>query len=258
MEGGTSASSSAANTYSPPESKLASGSEKSPTQKSTNSGPQKPKSRKTLNKVGRRYQLARQLIQTIPWLQKASVPRIAWIIRHVADAGWTLTEIQAAAERMVVDREARRPSAVLAFRLASCHLLYTTPGRRKILVEDWRDSRLAEKARHSETNDDFAATGPRTVAARKAVDEAFAAIRARLAPAAEEPVEAAPMALEDIPKAQVAQMRADAMSDPGLIFASIEVIGELQTRRLYTNRLVDQTLAIDRINTRASDLIPAF
>ncbi|MFD9443451.1 transcriptional regulator [Streptomyces sp. NPDC060001] len=269
MQGGTSASSSAAHTYSPPESKLASGTRKFPTQKSNGSGQnpneepqnpnQLPKGRRKLNKVGRRFQMARQLIQTVPWLQKASVPRIAWIIRHVADAGWTLTEIQAAAERMVVDREARRPSAVLAFRLASCHLLYTTPGRRKVLVDDWRDSRLAEQARHSETNDDFAATGPRAIAVRKAVDEAFAEVRERDASAMTElPANEEDRPLEDLSREEVAGMRAAAMKDPGLIYAAIDVIGEDQTRRLYSHLLVDQALALRSIAARRNVLAPAF
>jgi hypothetical protein len=252
MQGGTSASSSTGLTHSPPETDIASGQGKSST------GKQSPRGPKKLNKVGRRYQLAGQLIQTVPWLQNASTPRIAWIIRHVADAGWTVTEVHAAAERMVVDREPRRPSAVLAFRLASCHLLYTTPGRRKTLVEDWRDSRLAEQARHSETVYDGYDEGPRTVASRRAMDEAFAAIRDRLAPAVEEPADLAAIALEDLPKAEVTGMRAAAMKDPGLIYSAIELIGETQARRLYTHRLVDQTLALEAIAARHATFVPAF
>ncbi|MEW2266899.1 helix-turn-helix domain-containing protein [Streptomyces sp. NPDC047868] len=252
MEGGTSASSSTGLTHSPPETDIASGEGESST------GKQSQRGTKKLNKVGRRYQLARELIQTVPWLQNAAVPRIAWIIRHVSDAGWTVTEVQAAAERMVVDKEARRPSAVLAFRLASCHLLYTTPGRRKTLVEDWRDSRLAAQARHSETVYDGYDEGPRTVAGRRAMDEAFAAIRDRLTSVIEEPVDLSPIALEDLSKAEVTDMRAAAMKDPGLIFAAIDLIGEAQTRRLYTHRLVDQTLALEAIAARNTVLIPDF
>ncbi|WP_234427269.1 ArsR/SmtB family transcription factor, partial [Streptomyces capuensis] len=72
MQGGTSASSPTGLTHSPSESKLASGQDDSPT-------PKKPKrAKRTLNRVGRRYQLARELIQQIGWLTGASVPRIAW------------------------------------------------------------------------------------------------------------------------------------------------------------------------------------
>jgi DNA-binding transcriptional ArsR family regulator len=252
MEGGTSGTSSAAGTHSPPESKLASGEGKSPTLKSSKRGPKK------LNKIGRRYQLARQLIETVPWLHNASVPRIAWIIRHVADEGWTVLEVQAAAERFISDREPRRPSAVLAFRLASCHLLYTTPARRKVLVEDWQDSRRAQQARHQEHAFQDLGTGPKSVAARRAMDEAFAAIQARLNLVVEEPVDVLPRALEDLTRQEIVAMRLDAMKDPSLVFGSIELIGERQTRRLYTNRLVDQTLALEAINARRNTLAPAF
>ncbi|HEX5567196.1 MAG TPA: transcriptional regulator, partial [Streptomyces sp.] len=252
MQGGTSGTSSAAGTYSPPESKLASGKAKSPTPKKSKRGP------RPLNKVGRRYQLAKELIRQVPWLRGASIPRIAWIIRHVADAGWTALEVQAAAERIVSDKEPRRPSGLLAYRLASCHLLYTTADRRRVLVEDWQDSRRAEQARHNDADYQDLGNGPKSVAARRAMDEAFAAIQARLAPVAEEPVDTTPLELEDLTKQEIVDMRLDAMKDPSLIFTSLELIGERQTRRLYTNRLVDQTLALEAINARRATLAPAF
>lgn len=252
MQGGTSTSSSAAGTHSPSEAKLASGKAKSPTPRSSKRKP------RTLNRVGRRYQLARQLVQQVPWLRGASVARIAWIVRHVADAGWTALEVQAAAERLISDKEPRRPSAVLAYRLASCHLLYTTPDRRRVLVEDWQDSRRAQQARHDEHAFQDLGTCPRSVAARRAIDEAFAAIREHLSPAVEEPADEAPLALEDLTREEVAAMRADAMRDPGLILSALELLGERDTRRLYTNRLVDQTLALEAINARRDTLTAAF
>jgi hypothetical protein len=251
MQGGTSSGSSAASTHSPSESKLASGKKSSPTPK------QQKRGARTLNKVGRRYQLARELIQTVPWLKGASVPRIAWIIRHVADAGWTVLEVQAAAERLVSDCEPRRPSAVLAYRLASCHLLYTTPERRKVLVEDWQDSRRAEQARHQDADFQDLGDGPRSIAARRAMDEAFAAIQARLLADAD-PVDCSPLTLEDLSRDEIVAMRLEAMKDPGLIFSSLELAGEAYTRRLYTNRLVDQTLALEAINARRNTLAAAF
>ncbi|MFJ4473190.1 transcriptional regulator [Streptomyces sp. NPDC089424] len=252
MQGGTSGTSSAAGTHSPPESKLASGEGKSPTPKSSKRGP------RSLNLVGRRYQLARELIQTVPWLNRASAPRIAWIVRHVADAGWTALQVQAAAERLPLpERGAFRPSGLLASRLASCHLLYNTPERRRVLVEDWQDSRRQEQDRHQDTTLTDLAEGPRSVAARRAMDEAFAAISGRLA-ADTTLVEAGPLVLEDLSRAEVAAMRADAMRDPSLILASLDLLGERDTRRLYTSRLVDQTLALEAINARRTNLAPAF
>lgn len=257
MEGGTSASSSAANTYSPPESKLASGEAKSPTQKKSNRGPQKPKK---LNKIGRRHQLARELIQLVPWLKGASTPRIAWIIRHVADAGWTALEVQAIAEqeRPILAAQVRRPSGLLADRLGNLHLLFTTPERRKTAVLAWQESRAQEQARHADSAGyDDLGEGPKSPAARRAIDEAFAAIRGRLA-AVDVPVDSSPLALEDLSRDEIVDMRAAALKNPDLIHSAIALIGERDARRLYTNRLVDQTLALEAIAARNATFTAAF
>lgn len=256
MQGGTSASSTTGLTHSPPENNIASG-EAVSLPKNPNRSPQKPKGPKKLNKVGRRYQIAGELIAMVPWMRGASRPRIAWIVRHVADAGWTALEVQAIAEQetpLLADK-VRRPSGMLAHRLGNLHRLYTTPARRKTAVDAWQESRIQEKARH--TGYDDLTEGPKSPAARRAMDEAFAAIQARLAPAAET-VDLAPLALEDLSKAEVADMRAEAMKDPGLIFSAIELIGEPETRRLYTHRLVDQTLALEAIAARNATYAPAF
>ncbi|KFG02568.1 hypothetical protein IQ62_01225, partial [Streptomyces scabiei] len=134
MQGGTSTGSSTAGTHSPSEAKLASGSSQSPTPKSSKRG------QRTLNRVGRRYQLARELIQMVPWLSRASAPRIAWIIRHAADAGWTALEVQAIAEWEPVHADdARRPSGLLAYRLGDRHQLFDTPAKRRTAVQAWQE-----------------------------------------------------------------------------------------------------------------------
>ncbi|WP_055693432.1 helix-turn-helix domain-containing protein [Streptomyces prasinopilosus] len=254
MQVGTSGTSSAAGTHSPPESKLASGETKSPTPKSSKRGP------RTLNKVGRRYQLARQLIETVPWLRSASVPRIAWIVRHVADEGWTALEVQAIAEmdRPIQPGEARRPSGMLANRLGQRHLLFTTAARRQTAVEAWQDSRVQEQARHAETGYGDLGEGPKSPAARRAMDEAFAAIQARLTPVVEEPVDLMPVALEDLSREEIIAARLDGMKNPEAVLSAIGLLGERDARRLYTNRLVDQTLALEAINARRDTFAPAF
>ncbi|MFF4527050.1 transcriptional regulator [Streptomyces bluensis] len=251
MQWGTSRSSSTAGTHSPSEAKLASGDRQSAPKKNPNRGP------RTLNKVGRRYQLARQLVSQVPWLRKASIPRIAWIVRHCADAGWTALEVQAIAEQEtpILADEARRPSGLLAHRLGSLHLLYTTPERRKTALLAWQESRAQEKARH--TGYDEHTGGPKSPAARRVMDEAFNAIRDRLA-ADCAPVDSSPMALEDLTREEIVDMRLDAMKNPSLIFLAIELGGERYARRLYTNRLVDQTLALENIANRRDTLANAF
>lgn len=145
MEGGTSAISSTGTSSFPSETELASGEAQSPTPKKPKRGPRK------LNKVGRRMQLARELISQVPWLGDASRPRISWITRHVADAGWTALEVQAIAEQdaPLSAADVRRCSGMLAHRLKGVHLLYKTQAQRDQLVEHWRTSRTAERARHN-------------------------------------------------------------------------------------------------------------
>jgi DNA-binding transcriptional ArsR family regulator len=259
MQGGTSAASSAGTTYSPPESKLASGEAESPTKKKSNRGPRNPK---TLNKVGRRYQLARELISQVPWLQRAALPRIAWIARNVADAGWTALEVQAVAEGIspIDDHKTFRPSGMLAHRLRGAHDLYTTPASRQTAVHAWQESRIQEQARH--TGFDDLGEGPRSPSARRAVDEAFAAIRDRLtdpsAAAVEVSADEPGLAIEDLTREQVIDLRAAAQQNPDLVLMAIDALGERDARRLYTNRLVDQTLALEAINARRDTLQPAF
>lgn len=248
MQGGTSSSSSAAGTYSPSESKLASGQASSPTPKSSKRGP------RTLNKVGRRYQLAREAVSTIPWLHGASVPRIAWILKDFADADWTVREVQAVAESIPMPAHGvRRPSGMLADRLRDKANMTAT--MRAGYVTMWEESRAAAKDRH--TGYDDLGTGPRSIAARRAINEAFAAIQERLAPEMPE-VELSPLgSIDELTRQEVLDLRYEAAKNPDVVLDMIRALGERDARRLYTNRVVDQTLALERINARR-DTFAAF
>ncbi|MBZ6211590.1 helix-turn-helix domain-containing protein [Streptomyces olivaceus] len=249
MEGGTSSSSSAAGTYSPSESKLASGQASSPTPKKPKRGP------RTLNKVGRRYQLARQAITTIPWLHRASAPRIAWVLKDFADAGWTVREVQAVAESIPMPAYGvKRPSGMLADRLRGKASLSKKMRAGHVVM--WEESRAAAKDRHDEVTD--LGPGPRSLAARRAIDEAFAAIRDRLAPEMPE-VELSPLgSIDDLTRQEVLDLRDEAAKNPDVVLDMIRALGERDARRLYTNRIVDQTLALERINARRDTYAPAF
>lgn len=161
MQGGTSGSSSAGRTHSPSESKLASGQEESPT-------PKKPKrAKRTLNRVGRRYQLARELIQQVGWLTGASTNRIAWIVKDVADAGWTAHEVIAWLDTTPEpEKGTRRPSGLLGYRLKGVTGLpgWQTKEQRAAAVETMRDCRRAEYARHAEYEGDWQAPRRRGLA----------------------------------------------------------------------------------------------
>ncbi|MGW6287363.1 helix-turn-helix domain-containing protein [Streptomyces sp. NPDC055107] len=166
MGGSSRSASSAGTTYCPSENKLASGQSESPTPKTTKRG------RRKLNAVGRRFQLASELIRQVPWLGRASVPRIAWILKEVSDAGWTADQVIAFLDCGDAPDIVHRPSGFLAGRLKGAVALWPTEQGRKRAVEEYRDSRRAEKARHQEWEGDW--TLPRSMAVRRLVAEALA------------------------------------------------------------------------------------
>ncbi|WP_331764803.1 transcriptional regulator [Streptomyces sp. NBC_01238] len=247
MKGGTSGSSSTGRSIPPSETRLASGSSSHPTQKKATCGPRK------LNKVGRRYQLAQELIANVPWLQRASVARISWIARHCADAGWTWREVQAAAEEHspIDPADARRPSGLLAHRIKGVHLLYADPASRRLMVTAWEDSRAQEHFRHAGYDQ---AASP--VAVTNTALEAMRTINAVLQPAAaaEDCTEHAegPLDIETLTRAEVLEHRAFAAADPEYVTTMLLVLGDVDTRRLLTHRIVDQALVAARpVHTNA-------
>ncbi|MFI5945571.1 winged helix-turn-helix domain-containing protein [Streptomyces uncialis] len=165
MQVGTSSLSTAGTTSFPPESKLASGQSDSPTPKKVKRG------RRKLNAVGRRFQLASELIRQVPWMGRASVPRIAWILKDVSDAGWTADQVIAFLDCGDAPGTVHRPSGFLAGRLASAVALWPTQEGRERAVQAYRDSRRAEQARHQEWEGDWQA--PRSESVRRLVADAF-------------------------------------------------------------------------------------
>ncbi|MEW1724310.1 transcriptional regulator [Streptomyces sp. NPDC093109] len=165
MQVGTSASSTAGTTSFPPESKLASGQSDSPTPKKVKRG------RRKLNSVGRRFQLASELIRRVPWMGRAAVPRIAWILKEVADAGWTADEVIAFLDCGDAPGTVHRPSGFLAGRLKTATAEWPHAEGRARAVQAYRDSRRAEKARHQEWEGDW--TPPRSESVRRLVADAL-------------------------------------------------------------------------------------
>ncbi|MFI1606956.1 transcriptional regulator [Streptomyces griseofuscus] len=134
--GGSSRSVSSAGTTSfPPESKLASGQSKSPTPKKSKA---KAGGHRKLNLVGRRFQLARELTRELDWLRGCSVPRIAWVARNVADAGWTVTDVRAWLHFRGEAAHVRRGSGLLSALLAGAENILDTRAKRADAIEQWR------------------------------------------------------------------------------------------------------------------------
>ncbi|MFI9311485.1 transcriptional regulator [Streptomyces triculaminicus] len=142
MQVGTSTVSSAGTTSLPPESKLASGEAKSPTPKKSSG---KAGGRRNLNAIGRRFQLARELVQELDWLRGCSVPRIAWVARNVADAGWTVTDVKGWLHLRGEAARVHRGSGLLAVLLAGAETILDTPAKRADAVEQWRGAQEAAR-----------------------------------------------------------------------------------------------------------------
>ncbi|MDX2631681.1 helix-turn-helix domain-containing protein [Streptomyces scabiei] len=135
MGGSADGSSTAGTTSLPPESKLGSGGSESPIPKKSKA---KAGGRRKLNAVGRRFQLARELTQELDWLRGCSVPRIAWVARNVADAGWTVTDVRAWLHFRGEAAHVRRGSGLLAVLLANAVTVLDTPAKRAEAVARWR------------------------------------------------------------------------------------------------------------------------
>ncbi|MCX2927914.1 transcriptional regulator [Streptomyces sp. NEAU-W12] len=252
MQVGTSASSTAGDTSFPPESKLASGKRKSPTLKKSKA---KTGERRKLNCIGRRFQLAGELICRVPWLAKAARPRIAWIVREVADAGWTADEVIAWLDLEDAPKRVLRPSGFLAQRLDGAVRLWPTAEGRARAVEAYRASRRAEQARHAEWEGSGA---PSSQFAARLFCEAAAQVRQHDQPPAQllytlttDDVPAAPPELSEH---ELIDMRAAAQKDPSLVTSIAAAYGEDYARYVFTADIADLVqrvrgtghLAIDR------------
>ncbi|MFF9593840.1 hypothetical protein ACF1FX_32430 [Streptomyces sp. NPDC014646] len=98
---------------------------------------------------------------------RASAARIAWILKDVADAGWTADQVIAFLDCGDAPGIVHRPSGFLAGRLKGAVALWPTKEGRERAVQAYRDSRCAEKARHQEWEGDW--TPPRSESVRRLV-----------------------------------------------------------------------------------------
>ncbi|MFE2383162.1 helix-turn-helix domain-containing protein [Streptomyces misionensis] len=238
MGGSSRSVSSACTTSFPPESKLASGQSDSPTPKKAKRG------RRKLNAVGRRFQLASELIRRVPWMGRASVPRIAWVLKEVSDAGWTADQVIAFLDCGDAPGIVHRPSGFLAGRLADAVALWPTEEGRERAVQAYRESRRAEKARHQEWEGAWQA--PRSMAVRRMVAEAFA-LQSR---PQEQPCgqgESLPelVGVEDLSSEDLAAMRSTGWGefmagDTTLVLSTYDVLGPAAAVHIFGADLVQR------------------
>ncbi|MGW4596999.1 transcriptional regulator [Streptomyces sp. NPDC004457] len=255
MQVGTSTVFSAGTTSLPPESKLASGASKSPTPKKSSD---KVGGRRKLNTVGRRFQLARELTQELDWLRGCSVPRIAWVARNVADAGWTVTDVRAWLHFRGEAAHVRRGSGLLAVLLAGAETVLDTPEKRADAIEQWRGAQEAARrhriqqvrARAERYEGDWDAPSSRAV--QREVEAAFAKVREAANGSRHQDQDdvADDQALEaELSEQELAQLRADAWGqfmagETDLVMTAVNAMGRPAAERLYGAELVHRARQI--------------
>ncbi|MEU3855050.1 helix-turn-helix domain-containing protein [Streptomyces sp. NPDC029554] len=254
MQVGTSTDSSAGGTSLPPESKLASGDAKFPTPKKSAA---RAGSRRELNRVGRRFQLARQLTQELGWLRGCSVARIAWVARGVADAGWTVTDVKGWLHLRGEATRVRRGSGLLAVLLAGAETVLDTPAKRADAVEQWRGAQEAARrhrirqVRACAERYDGDWDAPTSRAVQRQVNEAFTASFRPTPQPAVPGTDALPevSGVDGLEDDVVAEARAEArqrlmVGDSSLITVAIDAMGPEAAEQLYGADLVRRALQL--------------
>ncbi|NEE25440.1 ArsR family transcriptional regulator [Streptomyces sp. SID7982] len=266
MRGGADGGSGAGGVVPPLETtSVASGSSKSPTEKS----PSKPRRGRRLNKVGHRFQLATRLAEEVPWLRGAPTPRLAWVLRDVADEGWTVEEIRAwLHHRGTPEGHVHRPSGLLAALLRQALTVLDTPAKRGQAVDAWRAAQHAarrDRVTHTRNHHhahDADLTGPTSIAAQREV--AAALTRSAGQPAAEDQLLPEIDGFDQLAPADLQQLRAEAaqqfaLGEPGLITDAVQGLGRATAEQLYGPGLVARALrlaattahlALDRLTHR--------
>ncbi|MGI5451490.1 transcriptional regulator [Streptomyces sp. CA-243310] len=229
---------SAGTTSFPSENRLASGQSDFPTPKKVNCG------RRKLNSVGRRFQLAGELIRQVPWMGRAAVPRIAWILKEVADTGWTADEVIAFLDLGDAPERVHRPSGFLAGRLATAVAQWPNAEGRARAVQAYRDSRRAGNARHQEWEGRWQA--PISESVRRLVAES---IPRQQQPANDAQGEVLPAqtGIDDLDQEQQRELRVMARGEfargeTTLVMGAVDTFGRAAAERLYGADLVQRAL----------------
>ncbi|WP_343239173.1 hypothetical protein [Streptomyces sp. SID8014] len=265
MQGGADGVAGAGGSGPPLETDVASGSSKSPTPKSS----AETRRGRPVNRVGHRFQLAARLAEEVPWLRGAPTPRLAWVLRDVADEGWTVEEIRAwLHHRGTPEGHVHRPSGLLAALLRQALTVLDTPAKRGQAVDAWRAAQHAarrDRVTHTRTHHhahDADLTGPTNLAAQREV--AAALTRSAGQPAAEDQLLPEVTGIDQLDPADLQQLRAEAaqqyaLGEPGLITDAVQGLGRATAEQLYGPSLVARALrlaattahlALDRLTHR--------
>ena len=229
---------------------VASGSSKSPTPKSS----AEPRRGRRVNRVGHRFQLAARLAEEVPWLRGAATPRLAWVLRDVADAGWTVEEIRAwLHHRGTPEGHVHRPSGLLAALLRQALTILDTPTKRGQAVDAWRAAQHAarrDRVTHTRTHHhahDADLTGPTSIAAQREVADAFARPTGTLAP--DNHLSAQANHADEIDAVLREKCREEAeqliaLGEPDLVVEAVQNLGRAAAETHYGSDLVARALRL--------------
>ncbi|MFE5073236.1 hypothetical protein [Streptomyces halstedii] len=149
------------------------------------------------------------------WTQPEGLRRLAYALRPLIDQGLGAHDIAAELHAWHLDRPPASPAAFLIARLRERAARETTaPGH------------------HGVPSPEFTVAAVRVRGAEAGYVTGVGTTRVP-----------EPLTVEDLSRAEVIDLRSAAVTDPGLVRAAVDLLGEEQARRLYTHCLVRQARA---------------
>ncbi|MFI6860138.1 cell wall protein [Streptomyces sp. NPDC050421] len=171
--------------------------------------------------IARDITIARRVRPLVGWTQHEGLRRLAYALRPLIDRGLGVRDIA---------------------------------GELCGLAAGWRPARPAAWITAALGRDREAPAGHAGTSPPEAFRRAVADVRESYADSAGGGVsvgtEGPSCGIEGLIRADVVQLRSAAATDPGLVLAALENLGERDTRRLYTNRLVDEVLRYEFTGAR--------
>ncbi|MFD7720408.1 hypothetical protein [Streptomyces sp. NPDC059814] len=171
-------------------------------------------------RVARDIAIARQVRPLVAWTQHEGLRRLAYALRPLIDRGLGARDIAAELYGMAIGPRPARPAARIIAALAADRVPVGRMG-----------------------------ANPPEAFSRAVIDvrESSAEYPGSVSPVGSD---CAPYGIGGLTRTEVVRLRSAAATDPGLVLAALENLGERDTRRLYTNRLVDEVLLYEFTGAR--------
>lgn len=170
--------------------------------------------------VARDIAVARQVRPLVAWTQREGLRRLAFALRPLIDRGLNAHDIASELLGLALDWWPARPAAYITAALN-------------------RDGHIDAADRQRVPG--RAGAGPSAAFSRAAADARESSAEAGGAVALVD-ADGPTQGVDGLTREEVIELRSAAAFDPVLVVAALENLGERDTRRLYTNRLVDHVL----------------